>query len=47
MRNVPVAHAAVIATRCPAATVQIVNGGGHLLIGPLDQIIAGLRPSGV
>jgi len=45
-RNVPVAHARVIADRCPAARLHTVEGGGHLLIGQLDQIIAGLRPGG-
>jgi hypothetical protein len=40
-----VADASVIADRCPAASLHIIEGG-HLLIGQLDQIIAGLRPGG-
>ena len=39
-RNVPVAHAQVIAARCPAATPHIVDGGGHMLLGHLDEILA-------
>ena len=38
-RNVPVAHARVIAAACPAARLHIVDGGGHVLLGQLDQII--------
>jgi pimeloyl-ACP methyl ester carboxylesterase len=41
-RNVPVAHARVIASRCPHAELHIVDGGGHMLFGRLDQILAGL-----
>jgi pimeloyl-ACP methyl ester carboxylesterase len=41
-RNVPVEHARVIASRCPAAQLHIVDGGGHMLLGELDQIIATL-----
>jgi pimeloyl-ACP methyl ester carboxylesterase len=41
-RNVPVAHARVIASRCPHAELRIVDGGGHMLFGRLDQILAGL-----
>lgn len=41
-RNVPVAHARVIASRCPTARLHIVDGGGHMLLGQLDQIFAGL-----
>jgi pimeloyl-ACP methyl ester carboxylesterase len=43
-RNVPVAHARVIESMCPAATLHIVDGGGHMLLGQLDQVIAGLTP---
>jgi len=43
-RNVPVAHARVIADRCPTARLHIVEGGGHMLLSHLDQIIEGLRP---
>lgn len=44
-RNVPVAHAGVIAARCPAATPHLVDGGGHLLLGQLDEILASVtRP---
>lgn len=39
-RNVPVAHARVIATRCPSSQVHLVAGGGHMLLGNLEQIIA-------
>jgi pimeloyl-ACP methyl ester carboxylesterase len=38
-RNVPVAHARVIAARCPGAQVHIVEGGGHMLFSHLDQIL--------
>jgi pimeloyl-ACP methyl ester carboxylesterase len=43
-RNVPVAHARVIAARCPAARLHIVEGGGHMLLSHLDQIIDSLAP---
>ena len=43
-RNVPVAHARVIAVACPAARLHIVEGGGHMLLSQLDQIIEGLAP---
>jgi pimeloyl-ACP methyl ester carboxylesterase len=44
---VPVAHARVIAALCPAARLHIVEGGGHLLLGQIDQIIASLTsPAG-
>jgi pimeloyl-ACP methyl ester carboxylesterase len=39
-RNVPIAHAHVIAARCPPAKLHIVHGGGHMLLTELDQIIA-------
>jgi pimeloyl-ACP methyl ester carboxylesterase len=39
-RNVPVAHARVIAARCPAAKLHIVDGGGHMLLSRLDEILA-------
>jgi len=42
-RNVPVAHAAVIAGRCPAARLHLVEGGGHLLLGEADEILSSLR----
>jgi pimeloyl-ACP methyl ester carboxylesterase len=45
-RNVPIAHAHVIAARCPAARLHIVHGGGHMLLTQLDGIIASLTPSG-
>lgn len=38
-RNVPFAHGRVIADRCPTAELHVVEGGGHLLINQLDQII--------
>lgn len=43
-RNVPVAHARVIAQLCPAARLHIVEGGGHLLLGQIDQIMGSLTP---
>jgi pimeloyl-ACP methyl ester carboxylesterase len=43
-RNVPVAHARVIAAACPAARLHLVEGGGHMLISQLDQIIEDLAP---
>jgi len=44
-RNVPVAHARVIAASCPTAELHIVDGGGHMLLSQLDQIIASLTPT--
>ncbi len=41
-RNVPVAHAHLIVARCPAARLHIVEGGGHLLMAQIDDIIASL-----
>jgi pimeloyl-ACP methyl ester carboxylesterase len=41
-RNVPVAHARVIAARCPTAELHLVEGGGHILFDQLDEIIAGV-----
>jgi hypothetical protein len=32
----------VIASRCPHAELHIVDGGGHMLLGRLDQILAGV-----
>jgi pimeloyl-ACP methyl ester carboxylesterase len=43
-RNVPVAHARVIAARCPAAQLHIVDGGRHLLLSQLGPIIASVTP---
>jgi pimeloyl-ACP methyl ester carboxylesterase len=43
-RNVPVAHARVIAARCPTAGLHIVEGGGHMLLSHLDEIIESLAP---
>jgi pimeloyl-ACP methyl ester carboxylesterase len=45
-RNVPVAHARVIVARCPTARLHIVDGGGHMLLGQLGEIIAGVLPRG-
>lgn len=45
-RNVPVAHARVIAARCPTARLHIVDGGGHMLLSQLDQILAGMIEDG-
>ena len=41
-RNVPVAHARVVAARCPTAQLHVVAGGGHMLLGQLDGILASL-----
>lgn len=41
-RNVPVAHGRVIAARCPTAELHIVEGGGHMLLNELDEILATL-----
>jgi pimeloyl-ACP methyl ester carboxylesterase len=43
-RNVPVAHGHVIANRCPAGELHVVDGGGHLLLDQLDEILASVRP---
>jgi hypothetical protein len=32
----------VIAARCPAARLQIVEGGGHMLLEQLDAIFAAI-----
>jgi pimeloyl-ACP methyl ester carboxylesterase len=39
-RNVPVAHARAIAARSPAAQLHVVEGGGHMLLSHLGQILA-------
>lgn len=39
-RNVPVAHARLIAARCPAAVLHIVDGGGHLLMSHIGEIVS-------
>ena len=43
-RNVPVAHARVVAARCPVARLHVVEGGGHLLLAQLDEILAAVSP---
>ena len=43
-RTVTVAHARVSAARCPRATLHIVDGGGHMLLSQLDQILASVLP---
>ena len=40
------AHARVIAARCPTAHVHIVDGGGHLLLDAIDRILASVTGSG-
>jgi pimeloyl-ACP methyl ester carboxylesterase len=45
-RNVPVAHARVIAARCPAAHLHLVDGAGHMLLSQLDQILAAMIENG-
>jgi pimeloyl-ACP methyl ester carboxylesterase len=42
-RNVPVAHARVIATRCPTARLHLIPGGGHMLLSNLEEIIGAMR----
>jgi pimeloyl-ACP methyl ester carboxylesterase len=44
-RNVPVAHAHVIAARCSSARLHIVEGGGHMLLDRLDEIFAAIMGS--
>jgi hypothetical protein len=43
-RSVAVAHAHVIAARCPAARLHIVDGGGDMLLSHLEHIIDGITP---
>lgn len=42
-RNVPVEHGHVIARLCPTAHLHDVEGGGHLLLSEVDQILAVVR----
>jgi pimeloyl-ACP methyl ester carboxylesterase len=42
-RNVPVAHARVIAAGCPTARLHLITGGGHMLLSNLEEIIGALR----
>jgi hypothetical protein len=35
----------VIAARCPTAQLHVVEGGGHMLLGALDQIIDSVMPA--
>ena len=44
-RNVPVAHAKSIAKVCPTARLHLVDGGGHMLLGELDDILSSLHPA--
>ena len=46
-RNVPVAHARVIAARCPSAQLHVVEGGGHMLLSHLGQILASVTGAGL
>jgi pimeloyl-ACP methyl ester carboxylesterase len=41
-KNVPYAHAQVVAGRCPNSTVHTIEGGGHLLLNQLDEILTTL-----
>ena len=43
-RNVPIAHAHVIAARCPADKLHSVHGGGHMLLSQLNEIIVSVTP---
>jgi pimeloyl-ACP methyl ester carboxylesterase len=42
-RNVPVAHARVIAARCPTARLHLIPGGGHLLLSNQEEILGAMR----
>ena len=42
-RNVPVAHARLIAAICPTARLHLIAGGGHMLLSSLEEIIEALR----
>jgi pimeloyl-ACP methyl ester carboxylesterase len=42
-RNVPVAHGRVIAAACPTARLHLIQGGGHLLLSNLEEIIGAMR----
>jgi len=42
-RNVPVAHARLIAHVCPTARLHVVENGGHMLLGESEKILASLR----
>lgn len=42
-KNVPVAHARVIAEQCPSARLHLVEGGGHMPLDRADQIFDDLR----
>jgi pimeloyl-ACP methyl ester carboxylesterase len=42
-RNVPVEHGRVIAARCPTAQLHLIEGGGHMLLSSLEEIIATVR----
>ena len=42
-RNVPVAHARVIASACPTAQLHLIQGGGHMLVSNLEEIIGAMR----
>jgi pimeloyl-ACP methyl ester carboxylesterase len=41
-RNVPVAHARLIAKVCPTARLHLVEGGGHMLLGEIDNVLSSL-----
>lgn len=41
-RNVPVAHARLIAELCPTAHLHLVEGGGHMLLGEIDEVLSAL-----
>jgi pimeloyl-ACP methyl ester carboxylesterase len=41
-KNVPYPFAQVVASRCPNATVHTIEGGGHLLLNQLDEILTTL-----
>jgi pimeloyl-ACP methyl ester carboxylesterase len=42
-RNVPVAHGRVIAAACPTARLHLIQGGGHMLLSNLEEIIGAMR----
>lgn len=43
-RNVPVAHARVLAALCPTAQLHVIEGEGHMMLERLEEIVGSLRP---
>lgn len=44
--EVPLAHARWLAARIPGASLEIVEGAGHLMIGRVGPVVAALRAAG-